>query len=164
MENKLKQIHMASFSVPQRTPSYGWSMEDFCKFYSYVFVNGDKLSFRIEMEDACSICGYVDNLRIHHIIPFSEFGKHSGDNLIILCHKCHKDVHRNNITLKQKGVLDLKWIKQYNQLIDLSKRFSSVSEFKVEVIDKINLIYECLKLDSKRTSHIPFDKFVIKLP
>ena len=154
---------MKVFYIPERTPGYGYEIEDFCKFWSYLFVNGNKKSFKIEMKESCVNCGDTKKLVIHHIIPFSEFGLHDEKNLIVLCRRCHNKVHYNNLKLKEKGVIDLEWVKQYNQLIDLSKNFSSRQSFQTEVIDKINLIFECLKLPAKKTSHIPFEKFVIKI-
>lgn len=34
---------------------------------------------------------------------------------------------------------------------------------RIEDFCKINLMFECLKLPTERTSHIPFEKFVIKI-
>lgn len=44
--------------------------------------------------DTCQVCGNKNNLEVHHIIPFILIGEKGGlDNLITLCHKCHKEVH-----------------------------------------------------------------------
>ena len=41
----------------------------------------------------CEICGSVDNLEVHHIIPFkvSPIEAYDLDNLIVLCEKHHKE-------------------------------------------------------------------------
>lgn len=46
----------------------------------------------------CTECGYPDgfsrrsrNLHAHHIIPLSKGGDNSLDNLVTLCHICHRD-------------------------------------------------------------------------
>jgi hypothetical protein len=38
-------------------------------------------------------CGETKDLDIHHILPISKGGSHSLDNLICLCHSCHRDRH-----------------------------------------------------------------------
>lgn len=44
--------------------------------------------------DTCQLCGSRSNPEVHHIIPFILIGEKGGlDNLITLCHKCHKGVH-----------------------------------------------------------------------
>jgi hypothetical protein len=43
---------------------------------------------------ACFFCGSNENLEHHHIIPVSEGGDNSHQNLISLCFSCHKKVHR----------------------------------------------------------------------
>ena len=45
----------------------------------------------------CEICGqYVSDLELHHKIPVSCGGDNSRDNLIWICHSCHKNEHRFN--------------------------------------------------------------------
>ena len=36
---------------------------------------------------------YLGNLEIHHIHPYIKGGKHTEDNLILLCGNCHKKKH-----------------------------------------------------------------------
>ena len=50
----------------------------------------------ILIEDAnnqCEICGSDENLEIHHIKPFKTdpLEAYDLDNLVVLCHQCHKD-------------------------------------------------------------------------
>jgi hypothetical protein len=45
----------------------------------------------------CQDCGSLDKLEIHHIVPVSQGGKNTLDNMKTVCHDCHvtnyKDVH-----------------------------------------------------------------------
>ena len=51
-----------------------------------------------EQEGRCPICGgYFDlpYFELHHILPWSRFPelKMSRENLLFLCHDCHKNIH-----------------------------------------------------------------------
>jgi hypothetical protein len=48
----------------------------------------------------CAWCGEKLTER-HHIIEFSQGGKHSSENLILLCPNCHTQVHRNEINTNE---------------------------------------------------------------
>jgi hypothetical protein len=41
---------------------------------------------------SCQSCGSIENLHIHHIIPFRISKDNSMTNLITLCSKCHKRI------------------------------------------------------------------------
>ncbi len=41
----------------------------------------------------CAVCGSVEELRLHHIVPVSHGGTNDNVNLIFLCDSCHKDLH-----------------------------------------------------------------------
>ncbi len=48
----------------------------------------------------CVKCGETDSLEAHHIIPCDNGGSDDLDNLITLCHPCHKEwewIARNNV-------------------------------------------------------------------
>ena len=45
----------------------------------------------------CAWCGCYLTER-HHIIPFSEDGPSTEDNLILLCGSCHTDAHKGKIS------------------------------------------------------------------
>ena len=57
----------------------------------YEFING--------IEPYCQLCGSTYNLHRHHIRYRSEFGTNTNPtyigNIIVLCDKCHRLVHRN---------------------------------------------------------------------
>ena len=42
-------------------------------------------------------------LEVHHIVYRSKGGSDESDNLITLCHTCHKELHEGKIQLKLKG-------------------------------------------------------------
>ena len=41
----------------------------------------------------CQSCGALSNLEVHHQQFRSRRGEDAEDNLITLCHRCHKGVH-----------------------------------------------------------------------
>jgi len=45
----------------------------------------------------CYICGRTKNLHLHHIIPRSQGGPHTEDNLITLCSGCHRSVESGDL-------------------------------------------------------------------
>lgn len=47
----------------------------------------------------CQACGSLDQVEGHHIINYQFRGEASIDNIITLCQKCHKQVHRGNIDI-----------------------------------------------------------------
>jgi len=59
----------------------------------------------LNVNERCSICGCEERhkLNVHHLISYYLFDKpksaHFAENLIVLCDKCHRDVHCNKINL-----------------------------------------------------------------
>ena len=45
----------------------------------------------------CEWCGAKEWLEIHHVLPYDHFPQLEGhpDNLMLLCSRCHKKLHRN---------------------------------------------------------------------
>lgn len=41
----------------------------------------------------CFLCGTKQNLTLHHVIPLSQGGDNSEDNLVVLCGSCHQKLH-----------------------------------------------------------------------
>lgn len=41
----------------------------------------------------CQICGKVGKVYGHHVAHVKNGGKNTPDNLILLCHECHKKQH-----------------------------------------------------------------------
>ena len=47
----------------------------------------------------CQICGSIERVEGHHILNYQYGGAASVDNIVTLCQKCHKQVHRGNIDI-----------------------------------------------------------------
>ncbi len=47
----------------------------------------------------CQICGFHDHVEGHHILDYQFGGAASVDNIVTLCRKCHKEVHRGKIDI-----------------------------------------------------------------
>ena len=47
----------------------------------------------------CQVCGSTVHVEGHHIINYQYGGVASIDNIVTLCQKCHKQVHRGNIDI-----------------------------------------------------------------
>jgi len=150
------------FTINERMPYFGWTDEDNCKFYSYLVLYKNKRAFQIEREAICSLCGSEENLKIHHIIPFTDFGSHSSENLVVLCHECHKAVHRGEKRVNQEGVLDKRWIKEYESFLELKESYGN--NFNKEVIEKLLLIEELLVKPSICYRKFPIERIIIKSP
>lgn len=49
-------------------------------------------------DNRCAICGRPSDLEIAHIVPLSEGGNNSADNLLALCRSCHFALDSNPTT------------------------------------------------------------------
>lgn len=47
----------------------------------------------LEHDHQCVKCDSENNLAIHHIIPYSDGGRDSSENLAPLCKNCHWEAH-----------------------------------------------------------------------
>lgn len=47
----------------------------------------------------CQACGTKDSVEGHHILKHQFLGAATTDNIVSLCHSCHKEVHRGNIDI-----------------------------------------------------------------
>ncbi|NLC20158.1 MAG: HNH endonuclease [Clostridiales bacterium] len=47
----------------------------------------------------CQICGRINKPEGHHVIDYQYGGNATTDNIVTLCHKCHKEVHRGKVDL-----------------------------------------------------------------
>ena len=43
-------------------------------------------------------CGQIRFLEVHHLVPRSEGGKNTMDNLVTLCSGCHRLLHERYLT------------------------------------------------------------------
>lgn len=42
----------------------------------------------------CQACGSREHVEGHHIMEHQFFGAADKENIVTLCHECHKEVHR----------------------------------------------------------------------
>ncbi len=47
----------------------------------------------------CQVCGSKNKVEGHHIIDHQFLGAAAIDNIISLCHNCHKAVHNGKLNL-----------------------------------------------------------------
>ncbi len=86
----------------------------------------------------CANCGITNNtnyLTIHHILPKSKGGGNERSNLMILCRKCHNEVHSKYLFVSRD--LDL----EFNTSKGLAKLLRELNPHKSEeeLIDKFDL-------------------------
>ena len=59
---------------------------------------------RIEGEKIrCEKCRSTADLEWHHVVPFSEGGSDTDENLQVLCHPCHVALHRRLDNYREAG-------------------------------------------------------------
>ena len=51
----------------------------------------------------CEECGSTENLEWHHMIHWSLGGDDSPDNLRVLCHSCHWNIHLEQDDFRKAG-------------------------------------------------------------
>jgi hypothetical protein len=56
----------------------------------------------------CQECGSVDDLSVHHILPLSEGGDSTLENLTVLCHHCHQKQHGHRVHMPRKKRIRLR--------------------------------------------------------
>ena len=49
--------------------------------------------------NTCQICGSTNHAEGHHLVDYAFGGAANEDNIITLCHECHKNVHNGLIDL-----------------------------------------------------------------
>ncbi len=54
---------------------------------------------KIRDMNICQACGSTLSPEGHHIINYQYGGNAHIDNIVTLCHNCHKQVHRGNIDI-----------------------------------------------------------------
>lgn len=90
----------------------------------------------------CSICKSKDSLEVHHIVPRILGGTNDRENLIVLCHKCHRKAHeKDHSTLTKIGIAKCK-TEPTEPLIPLFELYKEIDEqkpiFAHEVVEIIN--------------------------
>ena len=85
----------------------------------------------VYLSDCCEVCGSYEKLRIHHIAPIYEFGKHNERNLMVLCKKHHREAHNGKTELPRGGEAYRKLVKKRDKL---NRKTMIASDDPVEVI------------------------------
>ena len=49
--------------------------------------------------NTCQICGSTTSVEGHHIFDYSMGGAAHADNIVTLCHDCHRKVHEGHIDI-----------------------------------------------------------------
>lgn len=82
--------------------SYVFSKKNDSKEIKLIY-ESEKTIFR-NVNNKCSICGSSDNLEIHHIKKSQYYPelRYSSDNWMVLCSKCHKDLHSKEVRVKEE--------------------------------------------------------------
>ncbi len=47
----------------------------------------------------CQACGSTKDVEGHHILDYQFLGAATADNIVSLCHECHKEVHRGSMDI-----------------------------------------------------------------
>ncbi len=50
-------------------------------------------------DNTCQVCGSAHKVEGHHIIDHQYRGAPSKDNIIALCHDCHREVHSGRMDI-----------------------------------------------------------------
>lgn len=54
---------------------------------------------KVRDQYTCQICGSTENVEGHHLFDYAFSGAADPDNIITLCHRCHRAVHNGLIDL-----------------------------------------------------------------
>lgn len=49
----------------------------------------------------CVLCGVVERLELHHVLPRAQGGGDVHDNLVFLCHECHRRITVNDVVARR---------------------------------------------------------------
>lgn len=52
---------------------------------------------RARDHETCQVCGSKEKVQGHHIFDHQYSGAPSADNIVALCHTCHKNVHSGKL-------------------------------------------------------------------
>ena len=115
----------------EQNPSFKHGLNKKPKLGGWTKISKD---FRVA-NNFCKVCRCTDNLLVHHVINYHLFKNpidaNSLNNLLVLCQKCHRDVHNNKINLQAHIEAT-----QYSKLLKL------LETLKSQVPDSLIEIYK----------------------
>ena len=86
----------------------------------------------------CQDCGSLENLEIHHLLPISQGGKNTLDNLRTVCHDCHITNYKNIHYPKDKSKIVSYELREKNRYgLDKSKFTAITISITPDVLDDI---------------------------
>lgn len=60
---------------------------------------GEIVRDKLQIDTRCRLCGTHRDLHRHHIVPRSRKLCHEPDNIVVVCHACHRDIHAKRVDL-----------------------------------------------------------------
>ena len=98
----------------------------------------------------CQDCGSTENLEVHHLLPISQGGKNTLNNLKTVCHDCHvknyKDVHYPKDKSK---IIPFENRGKSRYGIDKSRNTQIIVGFPNEIVEEIEQYWHDNKLKSR---------------
>jgi hypothetical protein len=99
----------------------------------------------------CGLCGSTDNLQAHHIIPRAHFlTRWDWRNGILLCGKCHSNIHNAIGTDKIKNAIgkesweQIEALSMITQKDFLSSHGLTRKEFQAQILEGLKEHYKTL--------------------
>lgn len=80
----------------------------------------------------CCLCPeHHDVTDLHHIVPISEDGPNTDDNLMVICPTCHAKIHRirNRYTPEQLRMYKERWVRLCAQGLPLDVRLARAFDY-----------------------------------
>ena len=70
-----------------------------CQNTENMYIRWHKTKGKRRDYNVCQVCGSTVKPEGHHMIQYLYGGAANDENIITLCQKCHKQVHRGNIDI-----------------------------------------------------------------
>jgi len=100
----------------------------------------------------CVCCSSAENLRYHHIIPASRGGGGKKQNVALLCHTCHCDVHQGggdwSVTVYNSKNEFWGWVNNDNKIL-LDYHTDSPTELEKQIPIEKSTLYRLDRADVK---------------
>jgi len=107
----------------------------------------------VESRETCNRCWESKEVQIHHIIPISQGGDNSEDNLILLCLRCHSQVHTKKMMAQNLSRETLKLYKE--SWLDLVRIFPLIPDNIREEDNDVKIVTGILKQADRRAMYYP---------